>query len=660
MCGIAGFLDPTLAADAAPSRLRRMTDALRHRGPDAEGQWQDAALGLALGHRRLSIVDLSPAGAQPMLSASGRHVVVFNGEIYNHAAIRADLEASGRAPAWRGHSDTEVLLAACDAWGIEATLPRLDGMFAIAMFERTARCLHLVRDRLGEKPLYWCADGDKRLAFASELHALRRGPIAAGEVDPAALRDYLRRGYVHAPGTILRGVAKLVPGEHVRIALAGDGRFSTHRARYWSAMDAARAGLAAPRALDDREALERLRTLLDDSVRLRMLADVPLGAFLSGGIDSSIVVATMQRLSSRPVRTFTIGFGEARYNEAAHARAVAAHLGTEHTEFTATPQDAQGLIPQLPGMLDEPMADSSLIPTFLVSRLARQHVTVSLSGDGGDELFGGYARYALTERLAQQQARLPHWLRTAVAAGMRATPAGAWDALGRLLPDRITARRLGDRMHKLADRLVLDDAPSLYASLSSWWPMPDEVLAGDVRAALRPEHAHRFALTAADATLTERMMAEDLTHYLPGDILAKVDRASMAVSLEARVPLLDHHLVEFAWQLPMHMKVRDGRGKWLLRTLLHEYVPAALVERPKQGFTVPVEHWLRGELRDWAQDLLSPAALARHGLLDARVVGTYLREHLDGRRAWTPQLWSVLMFQAWHAALQSSEHAAQD
>ena len=655
MCGIAGFLDPTLAADAAPSLLRRMTDALRHRGPDAEGQWQDTTLGLALGHRRLSIVDLSPAGAQPMLSASGRYVVVFNGEIYNFAAIRTELEAARRAPAWRGHSDTEVLLAACDAWGVEATLPRLNGMFAIAVFDRSARCLHLVRDRLGEKPLYWCTDGDTRLAFASELHSLRRGPIGTGEVDTAALRDYLQRGYVHAPRTILRGVAKVTPGEHVRITLGADGRFTVQRGRYWSAFDAARAGLAAPRALEDHEALERLRTLLDDSVRLRMVADVPLGAFLSGGIDSSLVVATMQRLSSRPVRTFTIGFGEARYDEAAHARAVAAHLGTEHTDLTATPQDALDLIPQLPGMLDEPMADSSLIPTFLVSRLARQHVTVSLSGDGGDELFGGYARYALTERIARQQAQLPHWLRKFAAAGMRATPTRAWDTLGRVLPARITAHRMGDRVHKLADRLVLDDEPSLYASLSSWWQVPDEVLSPDVRAHLPPAAAHRFALSSSAATLAERMMAEDLTHYLPGDILAKVDRASMAVSLEARVPLLDHHLVEFAWQLPMHMKVRDGRGKWLLRTLLHEYVPAALVERPKQGFTVPVEHWLRGELRDWAQDLLSPAALAQHGLLDARVVGTYLREHLEGRRAWTPQLWSVLMFQAWHAGMRATD-----
>lgn len=650
MCGIAGFLDRSLSADAVAAQLRRMTDALRHRGPDGQGQWHDEASGIALGHRRLSIVDLSPAGAQPMLSGSSRHVVVFNGEIYNLAAIRAELECAGSAPDWRGHSDTEVLLAACDAWGVDATLPRLNGMFAIALFDRRQRRLHLVRDRLGEKPLYWCTHGDTRLAFASELHALRLGPLATGGVDAAALRDYLQRGYVQAPATILRGVRKVSPGEHVCITLRDDGGFTIDQSSYWSVLSAALAGLAAPRVPDDREAIAQLRTLLDDSVRMRMVADVPLGAFLSGGIDSSIIVATMQRLASRPVRTFTIGFGEARYNEAAHARAVAAHLGTVHTELTATPQDALDLIPKLPGMLDEPMADSSLIPTFLVSKLARQHVTVSLSGDGGDELFAGYARYALTERLARQQAQLPHWLRRGIAAGVRTAPTGAWNALGHLLPARITAQRLGDRMHKLADRLVLDDEASLYASLSSWWPVPDDVLSPDVRSNLPPAAAHRFTLASAAATLAERMMAEDLTHYLPGDILAKVDRTSMAVSLEARVPLLDHRLVEFAWQLPMRMKVRAGRGKWLLRTLLHEYVPAALVERPKQGFTVPVEHWLRGELRDWAQDLLSPSALARHGLLDARAVRTYLREHLDGKRAWTPQLWSVLMFQAWHGA----------
>lgn len=637
MCGIAGFWTGACAEDGARVLLTRMTDALMHRGPDASGAWIDASRGIALGHRRLSIVDLSPLGQQPMMSTSGRFWLVFNGEIYNYRALRETLHAQGAL--FRGHSDTEVLLALIERDGFEAALGQCVGMFAIALWDRVTGQLALARDRFGEKPLYIgrCQGG---FAFASELSALRTLPGASSEIEPAALAAYLRHGYVPAPMSMLRDVVKLEPGTIATFASPVYG--SAHTTRYWSVRDAAMTGLATPFAGTDEARVEQLDTLLRSAVADQMVADVPLGAFLSGGIDSSLIVALMQTQSARPVRTFTIGFRESAFDEAPHAEAVARHLGTEHTTMFVTARDALDVIPRLPSIYSEPFADSSQIPTVLVSRLAREHVTVALSGDGGDELFGGYSRYPLAMQAWPRLTRVPYSMRRATRAMVSAFGVGTWNRV--LGPMGLVSRGVtGDRLHKLATLIDTRTSLDFYVNLVSAWRRPQDLLPGVVE----QDTAIRTPFSAGRGGLLADLMFRDQVSYLPDDILVKVDRAAMAASLETRAPLLDHRVAEFAWQLPVDSWQRDGQGKWIVRQVLDRYVPRALIDRPKQGFGVPIAEWLRGPLRDWADDLLSPEALRRDGIFRPEPVLQTWKEHCDGSRNWAPSLWHLLMFQAW-------------
>jgi len=641
MCGIAGFWGYGVAPDAAC--LSRMADALAHRGPDDSGVWVDAEAGIGLTHRRLSILDLSPAGHQPMASACGRYVIVFNGEIYNHLVLRAALVAQ----AWRGHSDTETLLTAIAAWGVEAVLARCVGMFAFALWDRHERSLTLARDRLGEKPLYYgCVNGT--FLFASELKALRIWPGFAAEIDRDALALYMRHNYVPAPWSIYRGIWKLPPGTFLRVNAGERAPGQGEPLPYWSARAAAGTGLAHPFAGDEREAVDELERLLSQAIAGQRLADVPLGAFLSGGIDSSVVVALMQAQSRQPVKTFTIGFHESGYNEAEHAKAVAAHLGTDHTELYVTSRQAMDVIPLLPALYDEPFADSSQIPTFLISQLARRHVAVSLSGDGGDELFGGYNRYFWAMRFWLRLSRMPLPLRRGLACALVALPPAAWNHLfrmaGPLLPSRLRHANPGDKLHKLATLFAARQPEAIYQRLVSHWDDPASVVLGAREPATALTDPARW-LACDD--FAQCAMYLDLVSYLPDDILVKVDRAAMGVSLETRVPLLDHRLVEFAWRLPLDMKIREGQGKWLLRQVLYRHVPKHLIERPKMGFGVPIDVWLRGPLRDWAEVLLDESRLRREGYFDPEPIRRKWAEHLSGRRNWAYHLWDVLMFQAW-------------
>ncbi len=645
MCGIAGFLDP--AARRPDTTLidiaTRMAGTLLHRGPDDGGAWSEAVAGIAFGFRRLSIIDLTPAGHQPMLSANGRHVIVFNGEIYNAEDIRKELNQDGGAPlgGWRGHSDTEVLLQACAHFGVVAAVERLIGMFAFALWDRTTRELTLVRDRFGVKPLYW-AQIDGQLLFGSEMKAFRAHPDFRAEMDPAALAGYLRHAYVPSPRSIYRGAHKLRPG-HI-LTLSADGSIAIEP--YWILRRIAAEGVrhAAADDIGPEQATAQLETLLLDAVGRRMISDVPLGAFLSGGIDSSTVVALMQAQSARPVQTFTIGFHETGYDEAVHARKVAAHLRTEHTELYLQPDDALKLVPHIPEWFDEPFADPSQLPTYLVSHLTRKHVTVSLSGDGGDELFAGYFRYFWGERLARWRAMLPAPVRRALGAGLHAVPTGAWNALSDIIPRRFCPPLLGYKIHRAADIMLERSEDGVYRRLVSFWNDPSELLAD----APAPDGELWDPTLERDIPdLLGRMQYLDCMTYLTDDILTKVDRTSMAVSLEAREPLLDHRLAEFAWRLPRHFKVRNGTGKWLLRQVLDRYVPRELVERPKMGFGVPIDSWLRGPLREWAEDLLDESRLRREGVLNPVPIRRKWAEHLSGDRNWQYDLWVVLMFQAW-------------
>ena len=646
MCGLAGIWAAPATADPADlaARCESMTAALLHRGPDGGAVWSDPAAGLALGHRRLAILDLSPAGAQPMVSRDGRFVLVFNGEIYNFASLRNELERLGAT--FRGHADTEVLLEACAIWGLTPTLQRLNGMFAFALWDRQAQCLHLARDRFGEKPLYYGWSGGE-LLFASELKALHASDTFQPQVDRNALALYLRHGYVPEPHSIYEGVYKLPPGTSLSVRQSAPGALPTP-VPYWqlssAIIDARRHLMPA----DPAAGLDALEAALAQSVGLRMVADVPLGAFLSGGIDSSLVVALMQAQSSRPVKTFTIGFEVPDYDEAPYARAVAKHLGTEHTELYVRPDDALAVIPRLPGMYDEPFADCSQIPTYLVSALAREQVTVAMSGDAGDELFAGYSRYAVAHGLWQRQRRWPMAVRRAAAAGLQALSPGSWDrifgVLHPLLPAAARQPMPGDKLHKLSRLLAEDDPLAMYFKLISLWQTPEDAVPG----AHEPDSALAVARAAPPGLNDiERMMYVDSLHYLPGDILAKVDRASMACSLEARVPFLDPAVVALAWQLPFNVKLRAGAGKWILRELLARYLPRPLFERPKRGFAVPIDQWLRGPLREWAEHLLAERRLAEAGFFAPQAVRAVWRAHLAGGQNLHYMLWHVLMFEAW-------------
>ena len=642
MCGLTGFLftkgvrdvtDPMLAVD-------RMAAAIMHRGPDASGNWSDLDAGIVFAHRRLSILDTSAAGNQPMYSNSGRYVIVFNGEIYNHQELRLRLSNN----LWRGHSDTETLLATIEAWGIEMTLRALRGMFAFALWDRSERRLILARDRIGEKPLYygWCG---QTFLFGSELKALCAYPRWLGDIDRDAVASYMRYGYVPSPYTIYRDVRKLIPGTYLILTPESSAGAWPNICAYWSARDVAAKEVL--RDLSDQEAVGRLETLLSESVRQQMISDVPLGAFLSGGIDSSTIVALMQKQSCRAVKTFSIGFSEDDYDEARHAKAVAAHLGTDHTELYVTAAEAREVIPGLPKIYDEPFGDSSGIPTYLVSQLARQHVKVSLSGDGGDELFGGYNRYVWGRSIWTRIEGMSPIMRRALGRALLAFPPAAWDRVGQVLPYRFRQPTFGDRLHKLAQVIDVESQDELYRRLV-FQQREREPLIVDASEAPIWADFETAALDRGD--FTEQMMFHDLVGYLTDDILVKVDRAAMANSLETRVPMLDHRLVEFAWELPLRMKIRDGQGKWLLRQVLQRYVPKQLFDRPKQGFGIPIDEWLRGPLRDWAETLLDETRMQNEGYLKQKMVREKWKEHLTGRRNWGHWLWNVLMFQSWHEA----------
>ena len=638
MCGIAGFVGAAsnIAGGNVDNIAESMAASLAHRGPDDQGIWVDPAAGTALVHRRLSIIDLSPAGHQPMVSADERFVITYNGEVYSYQPIAAEFAARGHK--FRGHSDTEVILESFAVNGVAATLKRMIGMFAIALWDRRERTLTLIRDRLGIKPLYWAKFGTLFM-FGSELKALRAHPGWTPRIDRNAVAAFMRHNYVPAPHTIYEGVHKLAPGTILTLPWQGEPRIS----RFWDARAVARDGMNLPLQGTDAELTEQLESLLRDAVGRRMIADVPLGAFLSGGIDSSTVVALMQAARSGKVRTFSIGFEIPGYNEAPHAAAVARHLGTEHTELTVTSRQALDVIPRLPEWYDEPFADSSQIPTYLVSAMTRRHVTVALSGDGGDELFAGYNRYQLTQRFWRALSLLPQPLRKSAAAALTALSPDRWTSLLSALPSRLRPPQIGDKVHKVAAVLKLDSADAIYRRLVSHWE-PFEIMpqAREPRTILDDDK-----LPTEFPELLARMQFLDLVTYLPDDILTKLDRASMAVALEARVPLLDHRVVEFSWRLPRAAKVRRGTSKWLLRQVLYRHVPPALVERPKMGFGIPLGEWLRGPLRDWAEALLNERRLREAGLLDHAMVRRFWQEHVDGRRNWQYLLWDVLMLEAW-------------
>lgn len=648
MCGIAGFLDLSHSKSSSELRpiIQKMSNTLKHRGPDDSGVWVDSAAGIALGHRRLSIIDLTPAGHQPMFSSSGRYVTVFNGEIYNYNEIREELERKGVLQ-WRGHSDTEVVLAAIEVWGVEETLRRSVGMFALALWDRRERILHLARDRMGEKPLYYGRMANYFL-FGSELKALLIHPAFTGRVDRQALALFLHYNYVPSPFSIYKGILKLPPGTILTIDPSSRTPVLTPRP-YWTLKGAVERGLADPFTGTAGEATALVEELLINAVKVQKVADVPVGAFLSGGVDSSTVVAFMQLLHHQPIKTFTIGFHEQSYNEASDAKEIAQYLGTEHSELYVSANQALDVIPNLSDLYDEPFAAPSSIPMFLVSKLAREKVTVCLSGDGGDELFAGYNRYLIGQNLWRRLSGLPPWMKNKTAMLMKSLSPQYWDSLffkiWKVLPKKLRYQSPGDKLYKLADVLCAESEEDFYRRLVSQWNDTASVIIG----AHYPEGSivtdKEQRIKGADLTL--QSMYFDALSYLPDEVLVKVDRASMGVSLETRMPMLDHRVVEFAWRIPLSMKIRDRQGKWLLRQVLYKYVPERLFERPKKGFTVPLDSWLRGPLREWAESLLNPARLKKEGFFRPESIQGKWKAHVSGKANWQYHLWNVLMFQAW-------------
>ena len=623
MCGFSGFFSKTAQGMNASNILDVMAKTILSRGPNGGGTWLSSSRHIGFSHRRLAVVELSDAGHQPMSSATERYVLAFNGEIYNHLDLRRILSSDGQAPEWRGHSDTETLLACFEAWGVEKTLVSTVGMFAIALWDSHKQKLILARDRLGEKPLYWGWQ-DGMLLFGSELKALKAHPAFCATINRNALALYLRHNYVPAPYSIYDGIEKLMPGHYVNISI-GQNRASVTPVSYWSFNTVVASGLAAPLEGDTQAIVNTLENQLSESVGMQMLADVPLGAFLSGGIDSSLIVALMQKQSKSAVKTFTIGFDEPGFNEAEHALTVSKHLGTEHTEIYVKSSDALGVIPSLPNIYCEPFADSSQIPTFLVSQLAKQHVTVALSGDAGDELFGGYNPYQFAPRIWDKVSKIPYPIRSLASRGLRKLP-------------------LRGKAEKLANIIDTKNREDFYRQLMSHWKHPLEVVID----AYEPSTLLNTSSEWPDTDSFESwMMAMDAQTYMVDDILVKVDRAAMANSLETRVPLLDHRVVELAWKIPTHLRIKDGKGKWPLREVLSRHVPKQMFERPKKGFSIPVGHWLRGPLREWAEVLLDRSRLQKEGYFKPEPIRKLWNDHLSGKGDYSSRLWGVLMFQAW-------------
>ncbi|MBX2824171.1 MAG: asparagine synthase (glutamine-hydrolyzing) [Gammaproteobacteria bacterium] len=645
MCGITGILDyrRQTSQDVLTHQAESMANSMVHRGPDSSGVWAEAAQGIALSHRRLSIIDLSANGHQPMISTCERYVISYNGEVYNFPELRERLKEKGHT--FRGGSDTEVIIAAIAQWGIKRAAQEFVGMFAFAVWDRQEHCLYLVRDRVGIKPVYY-GKVDDLFVFASELQGLSTHPNFDASLNRDALALYLARNYVPCPHTIYDGINKLPPGTILRVP--ADGSTPTQET-FWSLHEVASRGIGQPFTGTEEEATDELEKLLALAVKQRMVADVPLGVFLSGGIDSSAVTALMQSQSDRPVKSYAIGYHEDDYNEAEHAEAVAKHLGTDHTTFTVSSKDAMDVIPMLGHMYDEPFADVSQIPTYIVSKLARQETTVVLTGDGGDEIFGGYTRHLWSQKIANLSAKLPDWSKGAIAGSITTLNPAQWDTVLRLLPKSLKQSKAGSKFHRIAGLLDANDAGDVYQRLMNHWQQPEQLVLGSQRQETILDRREDWP-TGADETAL--LMYLDGMTYLPDNCLSKVDRASMAVSLEARVPLLDHRVIDFAWQLPLSYKIKNGSGKHALRNVLYRHVPQAIFERPKMGFGVPVRDWLRGPLAKWADDLLSEERLRRQGYLDPTPIRQKWQEHRSGRRDWYNQIWSVLMFQAWLDANQ--------
>lgn len=648
MCGITGFWIKNSGSSAESLRktVKIMSDALVHRGPDDCGIWVDENNGLALGHRRLTVIDLSSAGSQPMKSADGRYIIIYNGEIYNYKEIAERLRSKGVG--LRGGSDTEVLLEAISVWGVDDTLQQLVGMFAFAVWDRKKNILVLARDRMGEKPLYygWVNNG---FVFASELKAIKRYPGFSGEIDRDSLSLLQRYSYIPSPYSIYKNIRKLPQASLVEINV----REKVEKIRtYWDISDKARNGVENIIADDSNAVLSNLHEKLTKTIRGQMISDVPLGAFLSGGLDSSLITALMQECSSKPVKTFTIGFHEAEFDEAIYARQVAQHIGTDHTEIILQASDALSVIPKLPELYDEPFADTSQIPTCLLSSIARNEVTVCLSGDGGDELFGGYNRYLWGDRMRRYMAIMPEPFRRTISALITNVSPRWWDKIYSiimpLLPDRLGFRNAGNKAHKVANLMLGKGIEESFLDMVSYWRNPNDL----VLHSSEPETVFSdTSMRSIFKDYAQRMMYIDQRTYLPDDIMVKVDRASMGVSLETRAPFLDHRLVEFAWKVPVSMKLHKGRGKWLLREMLKKYLPDRLIERPKMGFQPPIGEWLRsGQLRDWGESLLDSNRLKNESFFDSDLVRKCWLEHLTGKKDWTGQLWTVLMFQAWKEA----------
>lgn len=640
MCGIVGALSSK--NNDLESIAREMTHTLHHRGPDDQGVWLDKKADIALGHARLSILDLTSAGHQPMISASERFVIAFNGEIYNHLQLRKEIEQQ-KFYSWRGHSDTETLLAGFELWGFEATLKKAVGMFAIALWDAKDRSLYLARDRMGEKPLYYGFQNNVFM-FASELKALKAHPAFESNINRDAISLQMRHSYIPEPHSIYEGIQKLIPGHFLKLnADTNEIKISA----YWTLDRAVSQGISNPFTGNNTEAILNIENILKEAVQSQMLSDVPLGAFLSGGIDSSLVTALMQSQSNTPTKTFTIGFHEEGYNEAEFAKTVARHLKTDHTELYVTDREALEVVPLLPTLYDEPFSDSSQIPTFLVSQMTKQHVTVALSGDGADELFGGYNRYFWANKIWKKIGFLPHSVRSNIAHLLTLpspdTLNDQFSSISHYLPRRYRYKNFGDKLHKLAEILALSSKEETYLSLISHWKSPQEI----VISANEPSAVLNKLIEKKELDFISQMMYADAISYLPGDILTKVDRASMGVSLETRAPFLDHRVVEAAWKLPLSMKIQGDQGKWILRQILYKYVPKEMIERPKMGFGAPIDSWLRGPLKEWAEELLNEDRLKREGFLNPAPIRKKWEEHLSKKRNWQYHLWNVLMFQAW-------------